>query len=132
MWAGPTGVATPRRGRYNHDTTLTDEKDPLLEALWQKTLESWDDEKRHAACLEHALREKKLPDLAGRYKALKDDPEKGELAKKRIDAILTAATQMMLTMKTPRPTKTPSWLFWSAFLTCLVMALYVAYAFLHR
>jgi hypothetical protein len=116
---------------YNHDT-LTDEKDPLLEALWQTTLEAWDDEKRHAACLEHALREKKLPDLAGRYKALKDDPEKGELAKKRIDAILTAATQMMLTMKTPRPTKTPSWLFWSAFLTCLVMALYVAYAFLHR
>jgi hypothetical protein len=112
--------------------SLTDEKDPLLEALWQKTLEAWDDEKRHAACLEHALREKKLPDLAGRYKALKDDPDKGELAKKRIDAILTAATQMMLTMKTPRPTKTPSWLFWSAFLTCLVMALYVAYAFLHR
>ena len=117
--------------RYNH-ATLADEKDPLLEALWQKTLEAWDDEKRHAACLEHALREKKLPDLAGRYKALKDDPEKGELAKKRIDAILTAATQMMLTMKTPKPTKTPSWLFWSAFLTCLVMALYVAYAFLHK
>ncbi len=111
---------------------MTDEKDPLLEALWQKTLEAWTDEKRHAACLEHALREKKLPDLAGRYKALKDDPEKGELAKKRIDAILSAATQMMLTMKTPRPTKTPSWLFWSAFLTCLVMALYVAYAFWHR
>ena len=118
--------------RYNHATTLTDDKDPLLEALWQKTLEAWDDEKRHAACLEHALREKKLPDLAGRYKALKDDPDKGELAKKRIDAILTAATQMMFTMKTPRPTKTPSWLFWSAFLTCLVMALYVAYAFLHK
>ena len=111
---------------------MTEEKDPLLEALWQKTLEAWDDEKRHAACLEHALREKKLPDLAGRYKALKEDPDKGELAKKRIDAILTAATQMMLTMKTPRPTKTPSWLFWSAFLTCLVMALYVAYAFWHR
>jgi hypothetical protein len=111
---------------------VSDDKDPLLEALWQKTLEEWDDDKRHAACLEHALREKKLPDLAGRYKALKDDPEKGEVAKKRIDAILTAATQMMLTMKTPRPTKTPSWLFWSAFLTCLVMALYVAYAFLHR
>ena len=121
----------PRRGRYNH-ATLTDEKDPLLDALWQKTLEAWDDDKRHAACLEHALREKELPDLAGRYKALKDDPDKGELAKKRIDAILAAATQMMLTMKTPRPTKTPSWLFWSAFLTCLVMALYVAYAFLHR
>jgi hypothetical protein len=111
---------------------VADDKDPLFEALWEKTLEAWDDDKRHAACLEHALRDKKLPQLAGRYRALKDDPEKGELAKKRIDAILTAATQMMFTMKTPKPTKTPSWLFWSAFLTCLVMALYVAYAFLHK
>ena len=117
--------------RYNH-ATLTEEKDPLFEALWQKTLDAWDDDKRHAACLEHALREKMLPDLAGRYRALRDDPERGEVAKKRIDAILSAATQMLFAMKTPKPTKTPSWLFWSALLTCVVMLLYVAYAFVHR
>jgi hypothetical protein len=111
---------------------VTAEKDPILEALWERTLEAWDDEKRHAALLEHALREKGLPDLAGRYRALRDDPDRGELAKKRIDAILNAATQMLFAMKTPKPTKTPSWLFWSAFLTCLVMLLYVAYAMLHR
>jgi len=111
---------------------VTDEKDPLFEALWQKTLEAWDDEKRHAACLEHALREKMLPDLAGRYRSLRDDPERGELAKKRIDAILGAATQMLFATKTPKPTKTPSWLFWSALLTCAVMLMYVAYAMFHR
>jgi len=111
---------------------VTEAKDPLFEALWEKTLESWNDEKRHAALLEHALREKMLPDLAGRYKALRDDEEKGEIAKKRIDAILAAATQMLFAMKTPKPTKTPSWLFWSALLTCAVMLLYVAYAMIHR
>jgi hypothetical protein len=111
---------------------VTEEKDPILEALWQRTLEAWDDEKRHAALLEHALREKELPNLAGRYRALRDDDEKGAIAKKRIDAILNAATQMLFTMKTPKPTKTPSWLFWSALLTCAVMLLYVAYAMMHR
>jgi hypothetical protein len=111
---------------------VTDEQDPVLEALWAKTLEAWDDEKRHAALLEHALREKTLPALAGRYRALRDDPERGEIANKRIEAILTAATQMMFSMKTPKPTKTPSWLFWSALLTCAVMLMYVAYAMLHR
>ena len=118
--------------RYYDGEIVTEEKDPLFEALWQKTLEAWDDEKRHAAILEHALREKLLPDLAGRYRGLSDDPEKGEMAKKRIDAILTAATQMLFSMKTPKPTKTPSWLFWSALLTCAVMLMYVAYAMLHR
>lgn len=107
-------------------------KDPIFDALWDKTLESWDDDKRHAALLEHALREKMLPDLAGRYKALRDDAEKGGIAKKRIDAILGAATQMLFAMKTPKPSKTPSWLFWSTLLTCAVMLMYVAYAMLHR
>ena len=111
---------------------MTDAKDPILEGLWARTLEAWDDEKRHAAMLEHALREKELPDLAARYRALQDDPEKGAIAKKRIDALVNAATQMLFAMKTPRPSKTPSWLLWSAFLTCVVMLLYVAYAVLHR
>jgi len=111
---------------------VTDDKDPIFEALWQKALETWDDEKRHAALLEHALREKMLPELAGRYRKLQGDEEYGEIAKKRIDAILGAATQMLFSMKTPKPTKTPSWLFWSALLTCAVMLMYVAYAMLHR
>jgi hypothetical protein len=113
-------------------TSVEGEKDPIFDALWQKTLDAWDDDARHAAVLEHALREKTLPELAGRYRALRDDPERAEMAQKRIDAILTAATQMLFTMKTPKPTATPSWLFWSALLTCAVMLMYVAYAMLHR
>lgn len=74
-----------------------------MDELWAKVLEEWGDEKRHAAILAYALQTENLPDLAGRYRALKDDPEKGEYAQKRIDAIVIAATQMLAAMKTPPP-----------------------------
>ena len=76
-----------------------------MDELWAKVLEEWGDEKRHAAILAYALQTENLPDLAGRYRALKDDPEKGEYAQKRIDAIVIAATQMLAAMKTPPPPK---------------------------
>jgi hypothetical protein len=82
-------------------------KDPVLDALWARVLQAWDDDKPHHAVLEHALRVQALPDLAGRYRALADDPEKGPLAKKRLDAIVLAATQMLMSMKTPKPGKIP-------------------------
>lgn len=107
-------------------------KDPILEALWEKAIAAWDDEKVHAALLEQALRAQRLPELAGRYRAVRDDADKGEIAKKRIDAIVTAATTMLFSMKTPRPTKTPAWLLLSALATCFVMLAYLAYAMLHR
>lgn len=81
--------------------------DALFDALWKRTLEAWDDDKPHAAILEHALRTEKLPDLSGRYRALVDDPEKGPRAKEKIDRIIAAATQMLFAMKTPERTKTP-------------------------
>jgi hypothetical protein len=126
-------AANRRAVAYN--CGVTEEKageDPIFEALWKQTLEAWTDEKRHAACLEHALREKMLPDLAGRYRSMRDDPERAEIAKERIDAILNAATQMLFTMKTPKPTKTPMWMWWTALLTCAVMLMYVAYALLEK
>lgn len=83
------------------------DKDAIFEALWKRALEAWDDDRPHAALLEHALKSEKLPDLAGRYRALKDDPEKGTRAQKKIDGIVVAATQMMMSTKTPPRTKTP-------------------------
>ena len=81
--------------------------DALFEALWTRVLEAWDDDKPHAALLEHALRSERLPDLAGRYRSLKNDPEKGARAQKKIDGIVVAATQMLMATKTPTRTKTP-------------------------
>jgi hypothetical protein len=97
--------------------------DPIFEALWARALEAWDDDKPHAALLEHALRNECLPDLAGRYRALKDDPAKGARAQKRIDAIVVAATQMLMATKTPPHTKTPwQWTAAAALMFAIVCA----------
>jgi hypothetical protein len=109
-----------------------EEHDPLLEALWNRVFEAWDDDKTHAALIEHAVREQRLPDVAGRYRALKDDPEKGERAKKKLDAIVIAATQMLFAMKTPPPQKTPLPITLTALAVCLLLLGWVAYALWHR
>lgn len=83
------------------------DKDAVFEALWTRTLEAWDDDRPHGAILEHALKSEELPELAGRYRALKDDPVKGARAQKKIDGIVIAATQMLMATKTPPRTKTP-------------------------
>jgi hypothetical protein len=90
--------------------------DLVLDTLWGRVLEAWDEEKPHSAVLDYALRSKLLPELAGRYRALADDPEKGARARKKIDGIVVAATQMMLSTKTPKMEKPPPYLTWTAFL----------------
>jgi hypothetical protein len=84
----------------------------VFEMLWKNVLERWEEDPPHRAVLEHALKTENLPELAGRYRALKDDAEKGERAQKKIDGIVAAAMQLMMATKTPPRTKTP-WQ-WSA------------------
>lgn len=95
--------------------------DVVFEALWKRVVEAWDEDKPHQAILEHALRSQMLPDLAGRYRALKDDPDKGARAQKRIDKIVAAATQMLMATKTPTATKTP----WQWTASAAVMFIFV-------
>ncbi len=65
---------------------------------------AWDDEKPHAALLDHALRAQALPELAGRYRvACLTIPSAAPLAKKKLDLIVLTATQSLLAMKTPPP-----------------------------
>ena len=107
------------------------DRDAIFEALWKRCLEAWDDDKPHQAILEHSLKSEKLPDLAGRYRALKDDAEKGARAQKKIDGIVLAATQMLMATKTPAVTKTPwTWTaaaiaFFAITITYLVWALLI-------
>lgn len=99
------------------------DKDAIFDALWKRVLEAWDDDKPHVALLDHALRSEQLPELAGRYRAQKDDPEKGARAQKKIDGIVVAATQMLMAMKMPARTKTPwQWTASAAFLFIVVIA----------
>ncbi|MDB4941878.1 MAG: hypothetical protein JWP97_1412 [Labilithrix sp.] len=84
-----------------------DTGDPVFEALWSRVLEAWDEDKPHQAVLGHAIANEQLPTLAGRYRALFDDAEKGERARKKIDGIVIAATQMLMSTKTPPREKIP-------------------------
>jgi hypothetical protein len=107
--------------------------DAVLEALWKRVLEAWDDQKTHTALLDHAVREQRLPDVAGRYRALVDDPDKGALAKKKLDAVVTAATQMLMSMKTPKAGKVPLPITLSAVGICAFLLSWLAWVvFGHR
>ncbi len=105
-----------------------DAADPVLDALWKRVIEAWDDDKTHAAVLDHAMRAQALPDLAGRYRKLTDDPDKREVAKKKLDAIVLAATQMLMSVKTPKPGKTPLPITLSAFGISLALLAWLAFA----
>ncbi len=84
-------------------------KDAVLDALWGRVVEAWDDEKAHSALLlEHALRVQALPEVAGRYRSLVGDPERGPKAQKKLEAIVLAATQSLLAMKTPKAGQGPA------------------------
>lgn len=90
-------------------TDAADAPDDALELLWARVLESWHEPKTHGALLEYALATQRLPDVAGRYRALADDPDKGAEAKKRLDGVVVAATQLLMSTATPREkTTTPA------------------------
>lgn len=103
-------------------------RDPVLEALWDRVLAAWEDDKPHAALLEHALRAQALPELAGRYRALALDPQRGAAAKKKLDLIVLTATQSLMAMKTPKPARVPLAITLSAFGVCFLLLGWLAWA----
>ena len=102
--------------------------DALFEALWARCLESWDDDRPHAAILDHAVKTQSLPELAGRYRKIKEtDADKAPRAEKKINGIVVAATQMLMSQKTPARTKTPiSWTI-SLAIVFVIVTLWLAY-----
>ncbi|MFO0676787.1 MAG: hypothetical protein U0169_09640 [Polyangiaceae bacterium] len=118
--APPTGTNEP------------ESDDLVFDTLWGRVVEAWNEEKTHSAFVDYALRAQKLPEAVGRYKSLKDDPERGELAKKKMEAIALAATQMLFATKTPRDTKIPTSITLSAFAIALAIFGTLAYAMMRR
>lgn len=108
--------------------------DSAVDSLWDRALQAWDDDKVHSALIEFAVRTENLPEIAGRYRALKDDPEKGERAKKQLNAIFVAATQMMLSTKAIRPesARPPWWMTASAAGICFFLVALLMYSMLRR
>jgi hypothetical protein len=105
-----------------------DVDDPVLDALWRRVLEAWDDPGPHAALLDHAMRTQSLPEIAGRYRALANDPTKGGLARIKLDRIVMAATEMLMSMRTPKAGKVPLPITLSALAVCALMLGWLALA----
>jgi hypothetical protein len=92
-----------------------------LDALWQRVLKAWDDDKVHEAVMQYGLRTQSLPELAGRYRQLLDDPGKGARARARIDALVALVTAELAAMKTPRAGRVPVAITLSAFGACALL-----------
>jgi hypothetical protein len=93
--------------RIGDEEGIGEAPDVVFAALWTKVLASWDEDKPHQAALSYAIEHEMLPEIAGRYRKLFADPEKGARAKKKVDGIVMAATQLMLATKTPPREKVP-------------------------
>lgn len=119
---------------FRDDDELDDDASPdaVFEALWKRVLEAWDDDKPHGAALSYALEKQKLPDIAGRYRKLMEDPEKGPRAKKKIDGIVVAATQMLIATKTPVREKVPWQWTASVAAVCFLIIAFLAYKIVLR
>jgi hypothetical protein len=108
------------------------EPDALFQALWKRVIEAWDDDKPHQAALSYAISNEMLPEIAGRYRKLMEDPEKTARAKKKLDGIVLAATQLLLATKTPPREKVPWQWTASAALFMVVVLAFLAYKILGR
>jgi hypothetical protein len=103
--------------------------DPALDELWKRVLEAWDDDERHGALVELALRTQALAAIAARYRTLVDDPEKGARARQKLEGVATAATSLLFSTRTPRaPRRVPISITLSAFGTCALLLVWLAWA----
>ncbi len=102
----------------------------VLDALWSGVVNGWEDEVRHTKFLDHARAVGALPEAARRYGRLREDPERGDLAKKRLAAIALVATNELYATRTTRaPRKAPGWLVGAAVIVCASLLGWAAWAF---
>ena len=65
--------------------------DASLEALWKNALDHWDDDRAHAAFLDHCQRTGQLAEAAARYRGMTGDRSRGPSAEKRLHGVATLA-----------------------------------------
>jgi hypothetical protein len=74
-----------------------------LETLWKHVLDHWDDEASHRAFLEHCREHDRLVEAAVRYRGMKGDRTRGELAQKKLTAITALAMARLEASRTREP-----------------------------
>lgn len=85
--------------------------DAMLEALWKNVVDHWDDDKAHAAFLEHCQSSDQLAEAAVRYRGMKGDRDRGPDADKRLQGVATIAMAKLEAARSasrPAPRRTAS------------------------
>jgi hypothetical protein len=88
-----------------------------FEALWKNLLDHWDEDKAHAAFLEHCRSSGQLAEAAARYRGMTGDRERGAAAQKRLQGVAVLAMAALESTRTARPETKSS-------LTSLVLILF--------
>lgn len=65
--------------------------DPVLEALWKRVLDAWDDDATHAAFLDYCQKSDRLVDAAVRYRGMTGDRSRAPVAEKKLKAVAVLA-----------------------------------------
>jgi len=81
--------------------------DAAFEALWKSVLDRWDDERTHGAFLEYCQHTDRLAEAAARYRGMKGDRDRSELAEKRLAGIAAVALAKLHATRSPaaRPSR---------------------------
>ena len=98
--------------------------DPILEALWKKVVDDWDDDSAHGAFLSHCQDTQQLPEAAARYKGMTGDHERSASAEKRLGGVALLAMASLQHEHHSDPRRAPRWV---AVLISLFFVLATAY-----
>ena len=77
--------------------------DAAFEALWKSVLDRWDDARAHAAFLEFCRATDQLAEAAARYRGMKGDRDRSEVAEKRLAGIAIVALAKLEATRSPTP-----------------------------
>jgi hypothetical protein len=75
--------------------------DPVLEALWKRVLDAWEDDGTHGAFLKHCQDTDQLLEAAVRYRGMAGDRARGPAAEKRLKAVALLAMTRLEASRVP-------------------------------
>jgi hypothetical protein len=77
--------------------------DGAFEALWKSVLDRWQDDRAHGAFLEYCGTSDQLAEAASRYRGMKGDRDRSEVAEKRLKGIAILALTKLEATRSPAP-----------------------------
>src|SRR5262249_41916970 len=83
--------------------------DPTLEVLWKNVVDDWDRDAPPALFLQHCQATEQLAEAAARYAGMRGDRDRGESARKKLEAVTLLATSSLLSTRTDRVPALPKW-----------------------